>query len=82
MLYRYLGTKDGAAGTDALEVLPKSGDCYFLCSDGVTDGIEDSVITEHLSNGDDPQAIAETLVKAALDGGSRDNITAMVLIVE
>ncbi|MEP3478480.1 MAG: protein phosphatase 2C domain-containing protein [Fuerstiella sp.] len=82
VLYRYLGTKDGATGTDALEIMPKSGDRYFLCSDGVTDGIEDPLITEHLSDGDDPQAIAETLVKAALDGGSRDNITAMVLIIE
>lgn len=82
VLYRYLGTKDGATGTDALEILPASGDRYFLCSDGVTDGIEDDIITGLLSEGDDPQAIAEALVKAALDGGSRDNITAMVLIVE
>lgn len=82
VLYRYLGTKEGATGTEAVEILPKSGDRYVLCSDGVTDGIDDNAITCLLTEGDDPQAIAESLVKAALDGGSRDNITAMVLIVD
>ena len=82
VLYRYLGTKDGAAGTDALEITPNTGDRYFLCSDGVTDGIGDDEITSVLSSSDDPQELAESLVNAALAGGSRDNITAVVVIVD
>lgn len=82
VLYRYLGTKDGSAGTDALEIRPVSGDRYFLCSDGVTDGIDDETILEVLSNGSDPQELAQALVDAALEGGSRDNITGVVIIVE
>lgn len=82
VLYRYLGSKDGSAGTEAIEVAPKSGDRFFLCSDGVTDGIEDDQITEVLMSSDDPQEIAESLVNAALAGGSRDNITAVVVIVD
>ncbi|MCP4504928.1 MAG: serine/threonine-protein phosphatase, partial [Fuerstiella sp.] len=31
---------------------------------------------------DDPQEIAQKLVDAALEGGSRDNITGVVVIVE
>ena len=82
VLYRYLGTKDGAAGTDACEIRPQSGDRYVLCSDGVTDGIGDDAIQELLTASDDPQTIAQALVDAALDGGSRDNITSVVVIVD
>lgn len=82
VLYRYLGTKDGAAGTDALEIRPEPGDRYFLCSDGVTDGIDDSAIQSLLTASDDPQEIAQSLVDAALEGGSRDNITGVVVIVD
>lgn len=82
VLYRYLGTKDGASGTDALELNPASGDRYFLCSDGVTDGIDDAKIKNLLATSGDPQHIAQSLVDAALQGGSRDNITGIVVIVD
>ncbi|MCP4856200.1 MAG: serine/threonine-protein phosphatase, partial [Fuerstiella sp.] len=82
VLYRYLGTKDGSSGTDASEIKPEPGDRYYLCSDGVTDGIDDGAIQELLVSSNDPQEIAQKLVDAALEGGSRDNITGVVLIVE
>ena len=82
VLYRYLGSKDGAAGTDALELHPQSGDRYFLCSDGVTDGIDDRTIRALLTSSDDPQQVAQSLVDAALEGGSRDTITGVVVIVD
>lgn len=82
VLYRYLGTKDGAAGTDALEIVPAPGDRFFLCSDGVTDGINDDAIKALLTASDDPQQIAQSLVDAALTGGSRDNITGVVVMVD
>lgn len=82
VLYRYLGTKDGAAGTDACELHPIAGDRYFLCSDGVTDGLEDDQIKRLLGEPDDPQQITQSLVDAALEGGSRDNITGVVIIVD
>ena len=80
VLYKYLGSRDGATGGTAVEVTPKSGDRFLLCSDGLTDGLEDSQIAELLKSHDDPQELAETLVDAALEGGSRDNITALVVI--
>ena len=82
VLYRYLGSKDGSAGTDAAEIQPQSGDRFLLCSDGVTDGVEDDSITNLMSASSDPQEIADSLVEAALVGGSRDNITAVVAFVE
>ena len=82
VLYRYLGTRDGAAGTDAQEIEPQSGDRLLLCSDGVTDGINDEIIQRLLTSSDDPQEIANIIVDGALDGGSRDNISCVVLIVD
>lgn len=82
VLYRYLGTRDGAAGTDAREVKPRSGDRYLLCSDGVTDGIDDDRILSLLNSSDDPQQVASAIVEGALEGGSRDNISCVVLIID
>lgn len=82
VLYRYLGTRDGAAGTDAREVTPQPGDRYLLCSDGVTDGIDDDEIMKLLTSSDDPQAVASAIVEGALEGGSRDNISCVVLIID
>jgi protein phosphatase len=81
VLYRYLGTKDGSAGTQARQLEPQPQDRIILCSDGVTDGISDDKLQELLSQFDDPQQAAEEIVKAAQEGGSKDNITCIVLHV-
>jgi len=80
VLYKYLGSRDGATGGTAIEVAPKSGDRFLLCSDGLTDGLKDSEIAQLMSTQVDAQKLAEILVEAALQGGSRDNITALVII--
>lgn len=82
VLYRYLGSKEGAGGTEAKEVETNAGDRYMICSDGVTDGIEDDEIQAILAEHDDPQKCAEAIVQAALDGGSKDNVTSAVVYVE
>ncbi len=82
VLYRYLGTRDGAAGTDARAVQPQPGDRYLLCSDGVTDGIDDDTILGLMNSSDDPQQVATVIVEGALEGGSRDNISCVVLIID
>jgi len=82
VLYRYLGTKEGGTGTDPREIFPQSGDRFLLCSDGVTDGVEDDKLKDLLADGDDPQEIAKSIVDAAEAGGSRDNITCLIVFVE
>lgn len=81
VLYRYLGSKEGGKGTEPAVFEPQAGDRFFLCSDGVTDGISDEELLTLLGNGDDPQVIAESIVRAAEEGGSRDNITCVVLLL-
>ncbi len=79
VLYRYLGTKEGSAGTECREIKPQAGDRLVLCTDGVTDGLTNESLAELLQTIDDPQNAAEAIVSAALEGGSRDNVTCIVL---
>lgn len=82
VLYRYLGCKEGGQGTNPKQVRPQVGDKFLLCSDGVTGGVDDSKLAELLAAGTDPQKTAEAIVQAATDGGSKDNITGVVVFVE
>lgn len=55
----------------------QAGDRLLLCSDGVTDYLSDAQLTELLGH-DDAPTVARRLVDAALEHGSRDNVTAVV----
>ncbi len=54
------------------------GDIFLLCTDGLTNMVEDETIAEILISSENP---AESLVKAALDNGGHDNITVIVVKV-
>lgn len=82
VLYRYLGTKEGSLGAHAKRIEPQAGDRFLLCSDGVSDGAKGDVLKRVLRDGQDPQATAEAVIKAAQEGGSKDNITAVVIFVD
>ena len=82
VLYRYLGCKEGGQGTSPKQVQPKVGDKFLLCSDGVTGGADDETLARLLAAGTDPQQTAEAIVQAATDGGSKDNITGVVIFVD
>ncbi|MFO1040999.1 MAG: protein phosphatase 2C domain-containing protein [Planctomycetaceae bacterium] len=82
VLYRFLGCKEGGQGTTPTQVQPRVGDKFLLCSDGVTGGADDEVLARIMSEGTDPQKTAETIVQAATDGGSKDNITGVVVFID
>ena len=82
VLYRYLGTRDGAKGTDARQLPLRAGERFLICSDGVTDGLDSEQLSRLMAADRSPQQIAESVVEAAQAGGSRDNITCVVLFAE
>ena len=82
VLYRFLGCKEGGQGTTPTQVQPRIGDKFLLCSDGVTGGADDEVLARIMSEGTDPQKTAEAIVQAATDGGSKDNITGVVVFID
>lgn len=57
------------------------GDRFLICSDGVTDMVDDQTICNNLARYQDPDECVKALIQAALDGGGKDNITAIVLDV-
>lgn len=60
---------------------PVAGDRFILCSDGVTNELDDSEIAEQLTLGQDPSATAKALVGLANDRGGRDNSTVLIVDV-
>ena len=70
---------DGVHDTepDLFHLALEPGDRLLLCSDGCTGGVDDAGIERLLAEGNVDSA-ALTLVQAALDGGSTDNVTVVV----
>jgi len=54
------------------------GDVLLLCTDGLTEPVEDDQIAEILATISDPETAAHQLVALALDKGGPDNVTAIV----
>jgi len=55
------------------------GDTLLLCSDGLTDMLDDQQIEGVLSQHADPKQAAETLIEGALQNGGKDNVTVVVV---
>lgn len=60
------------------------GDIFLLCSDGLSDMVEDDDICQLLQDHGSrpPEEIVDELTDAALEGGGRDNITTIVVKIE
>ena len=59
-----------------------ASDVLLLCTDGLHGSLEDAAIQELLSQRSSTERTAEALVRAALERGCRDNVTAVVAICE
>ena len=57
----------------------QSGDTFLLCTDGLTNMVEDATIAEILQTAENP---ADELVAAALSAGGKDNISVIVAGVD
>ena len=60
---------------------PVAGDRFMLCSDGLTNELDDSEIAEQLALEQDPSATAKALVGLANKRGGRDNSTVLIVDV-
>ena len=56
-------------------VLPKNGDVFLICSDGLSGMISDSTITDVLTQNTNVKSKGDTLINLALEAGGNDNIT-------
>jgi protein phosphatase len=82
VLHKFLGCAGMAEGADIRPFTPQTGDRLLLASDGLTNHVTD----EDLQNGPrlhpDTQAWADYLVDLALERGSKDNVTCVIIAFE
>lgn len=64
--------------TSTRPVMP--GDVFVLCSDGLTDPLDDAALAD-ICRSTHPEDLATTLVNTALARGADDNVTVMVVVV-
>jgi serine/threonine protein phosphatase PrpC len=81
--YRHVVTNvlgGGSAGVrvDVQRVTLESGDVLLLCSDGLTDMLDDKRIAALLATEAEPEKACARLLAAANEAGGADNITAVV----
>ncbi len=75
---QYMGMPEGVEPTVcSLTLAP--GDWFLLCTDGLTDMVDEAAITQVLSIPADPQVVCETLVTMANEAGGYDNITVLAI---
>jgi serine/threonine protein phosphatase PrpC len=77
LVTRALGVDPGVL-VDVQECVPREGDVYLMCSDGLSDMVDDDTVQALL---DAPVPLAEraqSLVRAANTAGGRDNISVIL----
>lgn len=81
IITRALGVNE-IAQPDFFEVELSRGDIVLMCSDGLTNMLEDENIERIIrKNVNDPKTAAETLVKQANENGGKDNIAVIIVKV-
>jgi protein phosphatase len=80
VVLRSLDGDPESAGLDITRLDARVGDRLLICSDGLTDLVDDARI-ETVLRAQDPDAAATALTQRALAAGGRDNITCVVVDV-
>jgi protein phosphatase len=82
VLWKYLGSKEVGDGPDVINVQIQAGDRFLLCTDGLTGAVNDDQLASFIAQQTDMQACAEALGQLALDSGSRDNVSCVMIEVQ
>ncbi len=80
VLTRALGAHGGAVEPDVQALTIEDGDCLLLCTDGLTDMVDEQTIAKILGDARSAEQACRRLVDRALAGGGRDNVTAVVAL--
>jgi protein phosphatase len=81
VLWKYLGTREVGEGPEVRVVPIMPGDRFVLCTDGLTGVVTDEKILEFVESHPDVQECADGLGQLALDSGSKDNVSVIVIEV-
>ncbi len=77
-LTQAIGVRDTGGEPDVRQLSLEDGDRLLLCSDGLTDMVDDAMIATLLKDGDSSENACRALLDLALERGGRDNVTVVV----
>jgi PPM family protein phosphatase len=80
VLWKYLGTKEVGEGPEVRVMPLRQGDRYLLATDGLYAATDDQML-KCIQENPDVQKCADALGQLALDQGSRDNVSCIVIEV-
>jgi len=81
VLWKYLGTKEVGENPEVTTISIQPGDRFLLCTDGLTGAVPDDKILNFMLGAPDVQQCADGLGQLALDSGSKDNVSCVVIDV-
>ena len=81
VLWKYLGSAEVGEGPEVKVVPMQAGDRFLLCTDGLSGVVSDEQLLNYMKDKPDNQECADGLCQLALDQGSRDNVSAIVVEV-
>jgi protein phosphatase len=81
VLWKYLGSAEVGEGPEVKVVQVQTGDRFLLCTDGLSGVVADEQLLDFIKDQPDVQVCAEGLGQLALENGSRDNISCIVIEV-
>jgi protein phosphatase len=81
VLWKYLGSKEVGEGPEVKIVHLQAGDYLLLATDGLTGVVPDEKIASFIKENPDVQKCADGLGQLALEMGSRDNVSCILIHV-
>jgi protein phosphatase len=79
VLWKYLGSKEVGEGPEIKFVPLQNRDRILLCTDGLHGVVPDARILHCMRQFPEVQKCADALSRLALDSGSRDNVSCIVI---
>ncbi|HEV3144870.1 MAG TPA: protein phosphatase 2C domain-containing protein [Gemmataceae bacterium] len=81
VLWKYLGTREVGEGPEVKAIALQAGDRFLLCTDGLSGVVPDDKLLDFVLTHADPQQCADGLGQLALESGSKDNVSCIVIDV-
>lgn len=73
-----LGAIDDNVEVETHHCVLRNGDALLLCSDGLTDMVDNDTIARTVTSIEEPQQACDRLIEQALEAGGRDNVTVVL----
>ncbi len=78
VLINFVGGPTSGVEPEVHNVKLEDGDVLLLCSDGLSEMVQDAEIATALGREGGVDAVARSLIELTLDGGGRDNVTVVL----